>query len=141
MLLLVFDWFIDGTIYREVFESDPKSSMGYRSFILKKVLNFVAFNPVTGSGFLGCWIMFESFSCETHNQYSDVLFRTGIFGFCFYIYILFIIFKYLNAKHKDLFFGFIAVLIFSFFHLTFKLSHGGFMLSFLIAMAFKDRIN
>tara|TARA_Y100000389_G_scaffold205079_1_gene262794 strand:- start:7998 stop:9200 length:1203 start_codon:yes stop_codon:yes gene_type:complete len=137
----ILDWFVDGKIYREVVESDPTSSMGYRSFILKKVLSFVALNPITGSGFLGCWIMFESFSCETHNQYSDVLFRTGIFGFCFYIYMLSIIFNFLRTEHKDLFFGFIAILVFSFFHLTFKLSHGGFILSFLIAMAFKYRIN
>ena len=116
--------------------SDPRYSEGYRIFILSKITDFVLSNPITGSGFLGCWVLFENKSCSTHNQYTDVLFRTGLFGFLIYIYILLRMLKYLKKMHKDLFFGLIGVLIYGLFHETFKLSQGAFILSFLFAMTF-----
>ena len=115
---------------------DPRYSEGYRIFILSKIVDFVLINPVTGSGFLGCWVLFDTGSCSTHNQYTDVLFRTGFIGFLIYIYILLRILKYLKKMHNDLFFGLIGVLIYGLFHETFKLSQGAFILSFLFAMTF-----
>jgi len=110
------------------------SSEGYRFFLLSKILNYVFSHPFTGSGFLGCWIMFENLQCSAHNQYADVLFRAGFIGFLIYIYILFKILKFLKIYHKDLFFGLTGVIIYGFFHETFKLSQGAFILTFLIGM-------
>ena len=107
---------------------DPGFSEGYRIYIFKKIIDFVLSNPVTGSGFLGCWVLFDTGSCSSHNQYTDVLFRTGFFGFLIYVYILLRILKYLKKMHKDLFFGIIGVLIYGLFHETFKLSQGAFIL-------------
>ena len=120
---------------------DKNSSEGYRLFLLGKILNFVSSNPFTGSGFLGCWIMFEDLQCSAHSQYNDVLFRTGIFGFSLYILILFNIFKYLKSTHQDLFWGFVSILIYGIFHETFKQSHGAFILAFLIGMMITAKRN
>ena len=128
-------------MYDEIISQDPNSSLGFRSFITEKIINFAISNPLTGSGFLGCWIMFENKVCSAHSQYLDVLFRVGIIGFFTYMYLLLVILKFLKNNHRDLFFGFISVLIYGFFHETFKLSHGGFIFSFLIVLAFNKKIN
>ena len=120
---------------------DKNSSEGYRLFLLGKILNFVSSNPFTGSGFLGCWIMFEDLQCSAHSQYNDVLFRTGIFGFSLYILLLFNIFKYLKSTHQDLFWGFVSILIYGIFHETFKQSHGAFILAFLFGMMITAKRN
>ena len=80
-------------------------------------------------------------NCSAHSQYSDVLFRTGLFGFTIYLYLLFRIFKYLSFSNRDLFFGYLSILIYGVFHETFKLSHGAFVLSFLLAMTYDKRLN
>jgi len=138
-LLSVFS--IEG--FNELFNvtKDKNSSEGFRLFLLGKILNFVSSNPFTGSGFLGCWIMFEDLQCSAHSQYNDVLFRTGIFGFSLYILILFNIFKYLKSTHQDLFWGFVSILIYGIFHETFKQSHGAFILAFLFGMMITAKRN
>lgn len=114
---------------------NPNASEGYRVWVLKKVLDFLIHNPLTGSGYLGVWIAVdEGGQGATHNQYSDVLFRTGIFGFLMYLYILFKLGKYLYWRHIDLFYGYVGVLIYGMFHETFKESQGAFMLSFMVGM-------
>ena len=121
--------------------SNPAYSEGYRVYIFVKIIDFISSNPITGSGFLGCWVLFENKSCAAHNQYTDVLFRTGLLGFLIYLYIILRILRYLKNMHKDLFFGVIGVLIYGLFHETFKLSQGAFILSFLFAMTFSIKSN
>jgi len=133
-------FFVEGNFYNEIINSNPADSLGYRSVMLKEIFNFVADNPFTGSGFLGCWVMFESLDCSAHNQYADVLFRTGLFGFFIYIYLLFRVLKYLRTTNRDLFFGLVGILIYGIVHETFKLSHGGFILAFLVSMTFEKNI-
>jgi O-antigen ligase len=116
---------LEGGLYNEIIKSDPRDSIGYRIIIFKEIANFVAHNSFTGSGFLGCWVMFDNLSCSTHNQYSDVLFREGLVSFFIYIYLLFRILKYLRTTNRDLFFGLVGILIYGVVHETFKLSHGG----------------
>jgi O-antigen ligase len=67
---------------------DAETSEGTRFFIWKSILEYVAFNPLTGSGYLGVWILglFEELSGSAHNQYFDVLFRVGVLGFVIYIF-------------------------------------------------------
>ncbi len=114
--------------------SNIKTSEGFRVFLLGKIINYVTFNPFTGSGFLGCWIMFDNLKCSAHNQYADVLFRTGFIGFYIYLYILYKVFIYLKDNHQDLFYGFVSILLYGLFHETFKMSQGAFILSFIIGM-------
>ncbi len=114
--------------------SDSKTSMGFRVLLLGKIIDYVSLNPFTGSGFLGCWIMFDDLKCSAHNQYADVLFRTGFVGFYIYLYILYKTFVYLRHNHQDLFYGFVSILLYGFFHETFKMSQGAFILAFMIGM-------
>jgi O-antigen ligase len=111
---------------------DSESSEGYRLFVMKKVLNFLINNPITGSGYLGVWILFDDKSGSAHGQFIDVIFRTGIFGFIIYLYILFLILRKLYYLESGLFWGTLAVLIYGFFHETFKTSHGAFIFAFLV---------
>ena len=114
--------------------NDSKTSVGFRVLLLGKIIDYVSLNPFTGSGFLGCWIMFDDLKCSAHNQYADVLFRTGFVGFYIYLYILYKIFIYLRHNHQDLFYGFVSILLYGLFHETFKMSQGAFILSFMIGM-------
>ena len=49
--------------------------------------------------------MFDDLKYSAHNQYADVLFRTGFIGFYIYLYILYKVFIYLKDNHQDLFYG------------------------------------
>lgn len=114
---------------------NPIASEGYRVWILKQILTFVAQNPFTGSGYLGVWVAIdEGGQGSAHNQYTDVLFRTGIFGFYIYLYMLTKLGRYLLKNDKGLFFGYVSVLIYGLFHETFKESQGAFLLAFLFGM-------
>ncbi|MHB0925488.1 MAG: O-antigen ligase family protein [Gallionellaceae bacterium] len=120
----------------EVYDfENPNASEGYRVWMLQKVLDFVMYNPFTGSGYLGVWVAIdEGGQGATHNQYTDVLFRTGVIGFGIYLYILYTLGKYLYKNHLGLFYGFVGVLIYGMFHETFKESQGAFMLAFMVGM-------
>jgi len=114
-------------------------SEGYRIDMLKRIIDYLSNNILIGSGFLGVWVLFSDLSGSAHNQYTDILFRTGILGFSFYLYFIIKIIKYTYTKHKDLFFGLIGVMIYGLFHETFKLSQGGFIFSFLLALSFQKK--
>lgn len=114
--------------------SDSDSSEGFRIFLFLKAVEFVTYNPFTGSGFLGIWVLFDDLSGSAHNQYLDVFFRTGIFGFLAYMYLLFKILNYLYMNDRSLFWGSLGILIYGLFHETFKLSQGAFIFSFLLGM-------
>ena len=121
-LVRILGFLFSGQFYDEIVQGEVTSSLGFRVWYGKHIVNFIGMNPFTGSGFLGCWVLFESLSCSAHSQYLDVLFRTGLFGFFLYIYILLRVFKYLRTTHRDLFFGFITILLVGVVHETFKLS-------------------
>ena len=100
----------------------------------KIVLDYAIKNPFTGSSYVGVWSLFENREGSTHSQYLDVLFRVGFIGFFVYMFILFKILGFLYKQDTGMFLGFIGILVYGLFHETFKLSQGGFMLAFLLAM-------
>ena len=110
------------------------SSSGYRIFLIKSILEYVASSPLFGSGYLGIWIILDDGIGSAHGQLNDVLFRTGIIGLLIYLYLLQKLGSYLYKVDLGLFLGFIGVLVFGLFHETFKVSHGAFVLAFLIGM-------
>tara|TARA_A100001011_G_scaffold388787_2_gene469108 strand:+ start:273 stop:1451 length:1179 start_codon:yes stop_codon:yes gene_type:complete len=124
--------FSDGSSNFDI--SNPASSEGYRIFLIKSILEYVASSPVFGSGYLGIWIILDDGIGSAHGQFNDVLFRTGIVGLGIYLYILQKLGSYLYKYDLGLFLGFIGVLVFGLFHETFKVSHGAFVLAFLIGM-------
>jgi len=118
---------------------DEHGSEGYRIFMFKTIIEYVSNHLFTGSGFLGVWILFSDLSGSTHNQYTDMLFRNGLLGFIAYLYLIIRIVNYTYRQHKDLFFGLVGVMIFGLFHETFKLSQGGFIFAFLLALSFQKK--
>jgi len=141
------EFFID-TFFLKIFEENTdgfdlfneNSSIGYRLYMFYKIVNFISISPFVGSGYLGVWVFFESLEGSAHNQYSDVIFRVGIFGFIIYMLLINRVVFYLHKYEQGLFFGFIAVLFYGLFHETFKLSHGAFLLSFLLALTFQKKL-
>lgn len=117
--------------------ADMYSTGGTRVYLLHQIFKFVLENPLTGSGYLGVWILpglGGDFVASAHNQYGDVLFRTGFIGALAYGYVLILTLKFLYASHRSLFWGFLSVLAYGMFHETFKESQGGFVLAFLVGM-------
>jgi hypothetical protein len=124
--------FIDGTSNFNL--ANPNSSEGYRIFLIQSILQYVATSPLFGSGYLGIWVILDDGIGSAHGQYNDVLFRTGYIGLGIYLYLLQRLGSYLYKIDLGLFLGFVGILVFGFFHETFKVSHGAFVLAFLIGM-------
>ena len=113
---------------------DQDSSEGTRFLILKMIINFVSLNPLTGTGYLGSWAISDGLLGSAHSQYTDVLLRTGVFGLLIYLWLLLLTLKYLYVKERALFWGVLAVLIYGFFHETFKETQGTVVLAFLFGL-------
>tara|TARA_B100000035_G_C21036424_1_gene571196 strand:+ start:114 stop:1346 length:1233 start_codon:yes stop_codon:yes gene_type:complete len=137
-LLVPFEYFSEG--FTELFSgqginlSNADSSEGYRIYLIRKIIEFVSSNPIFGSGYLGIWILFEDKVGSAHGQLNDILFRTGIIGLLIYIYLLMKILKFLKENDLGMYIGFWGIIAFGMFHETFKLSHGAFLLAFIIGM-------
>ena len=107
-----------------------------RLMIYNNIFNYIfaSDNILLGSGFLGVWILNDDLINSAHNQYLDVLFRSGFIGFLLYLWILIRISIFLKKCDLSLFIGFVGVLVFGLFNETFKESQGSFLLSFLLGM-------
>lgn len=137
----LFDYILSGDASTALGDSD--SSDGTRIFIWTKILEFVAYNPFTGSGFLGPWILnlYGDKSGSSHSQYFDVLFRLGLPGFLLFYIITYKVLKYFGRAHLDLFVGLFGILVYGLFHETFKDSQGGFIFAFMLAMYSSSKNN
>lgn len=127
------EWIIDPEV-RDADLDDPEASGGTRAVIARAVLDFVSQHPLTGSGFLGIWIATKDFVGSAHNQYLDVLFRTGFLGFALYVWIILSVAWMLFKRDQALFWGFLGCLFYGVFHETFKESHGAFLLAFFVGL-------
>jgi hypothetical protein len=112
----------------------PGSSEGIRLYRLQEVMNYAMLNPFTGSGYLGVWAISETGSGSAHGQLNDVLLRVGLFGFIFYVYLGICLLTFLWKLDKSLFWGMMSIVIYGFFHETFKESQGAVILAFLIGV-------
>jgi O-antigen ligase len=133
----LFEFFVSGRVFDHV--ANPDTSEGVRIRIWGDIINFVMLNPITGSGYLGSWILGDD-SGSSHNQYMDVFFRLGIIGFSVYIVVLFVISKFLIRLGPLLISGFVGVLIYGFTHETFKEPGGALLLAVLLAYYSSYRI-
>jgi O-antigen ligase len=113
---------------------EPETSEGTRVFIATHILQYVAAHPLTATGYLGIWTLADANSGSAHNQYLDVLLRTGIGGLLVYLGLLAGIFRNLQRHERALWYGFAGVLAYGFFHETFKESQGACLLAFLIGL-------
>jgi O-antigen ligase len=140
-VLLPFEYFVDRLFSTRFIDgssnfdlSNPKSSEGYRIYLILSTLKYAATSPFFGSGFLGIWIILDDGIGSAHGQYNDMLFRTGFIGLIVYLYFLFRLGKFLYKSDLSLFIGYSGILVFGLFHETFKLSQGAFLLAFLVGI-------
>jgi O-antigen ligase len=125
--------------FQSITFSNPLSSESERLKLFLNVFkNLDLINFFFGSGYLGIWMLDENIKNNSHNQYLDVFFRTGTIGLLCYFYLIYLILKSLKKNNLGLFYGFVSILIYSLFINTFKLSHGAFILSFLIGICNDD---
>jgi hypothetical protein len=122
----------DGSMTFDI--ANPESSEGFRIFLIQTIISYIGSWPLTGSGFMGIWILFEDRVGSAHGQFNDVLFRTGIIGLFVYLFLLYRLGKFLLNNHMGLCMGFIGIIVYGLFHETFKLSHGAFVLAFLFGL-------
>jgi O-antigen ligase len=115
------------------------TSEGIRFGIWERAFTFTSMNPL-GNGFLGIWSIEEVAGPEperagsAHNQYIDVLFRSGFIGIILYTTILYKVFKSIQGKYIGLQAGLVSTIIYGIFHETFKESQGAFILALLIGI-------
>jgi len=128
----LFDPILNATLIDAL--NNTGSSEGMRVVRIEESVEYIIFNPLTGTGYLGIWSFSESGAGSAHNQLLDTLIRVGIIGFICYIYLLYRLLKYLVKQDSPLFWGMVGVLIYGLFHETFKESQGAFILAFLFGM-------
>ena len=113
------------------------SSEGFRVHLISRVLEYISWNPVSGSNYQGLYLLYEEFkgAASTHNQYMDVLLRTGIFGAAIWLYLIYRIFRFCKPD-RGLLLGFVAILIYGLVHETFKLSYASFVFGILLSFSY-----
>lgn len=129
------DYITSGT--SSVALNDPETSDGTRLFIWGNITNFILYNPITGSGFLGVWVLnlYDDFSGSSHSQYFDTLFRVGLLLFFGYVCLIFQMLRRFRKNDSGFFVGLSGILVYGVFHETFKESHGVFIFAMLLAIA------
>ncbi len=126
----LFDFFASGRVMDNI--ADSETSEGTRFRIWRDIFGYVVFNPVTGSGFLGSWILGDD-TGSSHNQYMDVFLRLGFIGFSVYVLLLWRIWTLLLKDNSLLLCGFAGVLIYGMFHETFKEPGGALLLALFLS--------
>ena len=116
--------------------TDPTASAGIRVAMAKQIFSYVEAHPLTGSGYLGVWILPDTPEGvnSAHNQYTDILFRTGYFGFLVFCCLLFWLLRHFYVTEQALFWGLVGILICMIFHDIFKESEGAFILAFFFGL-------
>jgi O-antigen ligase len=117
--------------------SNSESSEGYRYYLLRLILAYVAAHPLIGSSYRGLYLLFDEFrdGVSSHNQYTDVLLRTGLIGTLVWCFLIYRIVRFCQDD-KGLLAGILSILIYGAFHETFKLSQGSFILGMLLSFSY-----
>ena len=105
---------------------------GIRITIIKRSLEYLFSRPLLGSLYRSPSNIFETSDINInsyHLQYLDILMRPGIFvGTAVLILIIYLLFiSYKSNKDLNLFFPFLSIFIYGFFHETFRESQGAFI--------------
>ena len=144
---VLLDFFYERIIGRLLLKSDnyeitdSENSEGFRLQVWKSILTLVLKNPLTGSSYLGSYILKDVVVGSAHNQYFDILLRTGFLGFGAYLVLIVKLLKFLFNKKRIFFWAFVSVLMYGFFHETFKETQGAFILTFIIALYSNEKVN
>jgi O-antigen ligase len=118
---------------------NPEGSEGIRLQIWSAMIDIVANNPITGTGFAGIHQFLGEDRGSAHSQYMDILLRTGLIGLGFYLFFWGKLLKnYINKP--GIFAGLVALFIFGLSHETTKLSYGALLFFLLLNKTYSASI-
>ena len=120
--------------------TDDANSEGFRFQVWKAIFQLVSDHPFIGSSYLGSYVLKDVAVGSAHNQYLDILLRTGLLGFFSYLVLVYKLVIFLYKKFRVYFWGFIGILLYGFFHETFKETQGAFILTFLIGLYANEKV-
>ncbi|HEX8060299.1 MAG TPA: O-antigen ligase family protein, partial [Cyclobacteriaceae bacterium] len=118
------------------------TSEGYRVYVFKQIFGYVIAHPLFGSSFAGLYLIFPEYAAtgaSSHGQYNDMLLRTGFLGLAMYLYVLYYLLKDFARTNKGLFYGLVGIVIYGFFHETFKLGHASLIFGFMLGYYLTQR--
>ncbi len=95
-------------------------------------------NFITGTGFAGVYLFSTDYG-SLHSQYMDILFKTGLLGLYFYLFLWFRLFKFYFVHSPAIFAGLFSIFIFGFFHETSKLTYVAVLFFILLNFALKHK--
>ncbi len=131
------DQLLDGKLMESTLGNDQESSEGFRYYVLIHILDYLSAHPLFGSSYQGLYLLYDEFSdgASTHNQYTDIFLRTGLLGGLLWLFLLYRLFRFCS-NDKGLQVGLVSILIYGFFHETFKLSQGSFVFGMLLSFSY-----
>lgn len=115
------------------------SSEGIRLDTWKAMIEHIFSNfksIMFGTGYLGPWILDNISVNSSHNQFIDILFRTGIIGISTIFLILINASIYLKKTKNKWLIVLVVLVIYGFFHESFKETQGAFLLSIILMQYF-----
>ena len=101
-------------------------------------LNVFSRSPLVGTGFGGI-ALYDDHIGSAHNQYLDILLRTGLIGIAFYLVLWIYLLKSYMFSHPHVFAGLLGVFLYGFFHETTKLTYVALLFFILLNYAFERR--
>lgn len=122
--------------YKNYNLTNSQTSEGYRVYVFNQIISYVMYNPLFGSNYAGLYLLYDEYrevGASSHNQYTDVLLRTGLVGFITFMYMLFKVSLYYFRKDSGVFYGLMGIIFYGLFHETFKLAHGSFIFAILLS--------
>jgi len=116
--------------------TNSRTSEGYRVYVFNQIIQYVVVHPLFGSNYAGLYLLYDEYrtvGASAHNQYTDVLLRTGLVGLTTILFIIYRMTKYYFYSSPGVFYGLMGILTYGLFHETFKLAHGSFIFAILLS--------
>ena len=107
-----------------------------RVFFWEKSLSIWSEHPLFGTGFAGIYQFSDIGS--THNQYLDVLLRSGIIGLLLYLTLWLNLLRFYFYR-PEIAAGMFAIFTYGFLHETTKLSYTGLLFVLLLSKMFQEK--
>ncbi len=108
-----------------------------RMFFWKRALEIWSQYPLFGTGFVGIYQFSDIGS--THNQYLDILLRTGLVGLSLYLLLWVKLLKFYWIRNPEITAGMLAIFTYGFFHESTKLTYTGLLFILLLNKMFETR--
>ena len=103
-----------------------EKSAATRLIYWKAILNVLKNNPLTGTGFGGIYLFYREIG-SAHSEYMDILLRTGLIGFAFYLFLWYKLLTFYKKIDLAIYSACWGIFIFGLFQETTKLPYMAFV--------------